>query len=76
MERLSEFTNRVHIHTPLSLSLSLMEVGTSYKELLSSEGTALLHVDFALRQDQVLYTLLQCILVMYSNRCCLKNFGS
>ena len=40
---------------PLSLSLSLMEAGTSEAEVLRSEGTALLHADFALKQNQVMY---------------------
>ena len=34
-----------------------MEIHTNRDELLHSEGTVLLHLDFALKQNQVLYSL-------------------
>ena len=39
------------------LSLSVMEIGHSRDELYTTEGTVLLHMNFALKQNQVYITM-------------------
>ena len=56
---------------------SVMEADTSQDELLCNEGTVILHMDFALKQNQVFLTVVMTTCILRGQfRNCLRNFSS